>query len=133
MPSPADRDDNRRSLLAVPGVAVVGAPIAASAPIEASRAVWRMAHLRPDLVAAFERVAGGDRAALELLYGSSSVKLYGNVQRILGQQDWGQQDWADAVLEDVVEQISRRVDRPVAMVKSSLGRSLAQLKECLGR
>jgi RNA polymerase sigma-70 factor, ECF subfamily len=31
------------------------------------------------------------------------------------------------------EQISRRVDRPVATVKTSLRQSLAQLKECLGR
>jgi RNA polymerase sigma-70 factor, ECF subfamily len=31
------------------------------------------------------------------------------------------------------EQISKRVGRPVATVKSSLRRSLAQLKECLGQ
>ena len=31
------------------------------------------------------------------------------------------------------EQISSRVDRPVATVKSSLRQSLAQFKECLGR
>jgi RNA polymerase sigma-70 factor, ECF subfamily len=31
------------------------------------------------------------------------------------------------------EQIAKRVDRPVATVKSSLRRSLAQLKECLGQ
>jgi len=217
MPSPADSDDKSRSLLAMPGVAVAGAPIAASQAV--FQAVLRMAHLKLDLVAALERVARGDRSALELLYGASSVKLYGIVQRILGRQDW-----ADAVLEDVYvrvwqragdfdgangspdawlatlarnlalddirrmpaaspedlpstprpsgpagterqseelrrlsgcldalpwegreivllayhygltrEQISRRVDRPVAMVKSSLRRSLAQLKECLGR
>jgi RNA polymerase sigma-70 factor, ECF subfamily len=174
-------------------------------------------HLRQDLAAALARVARGDRAALELLYGASSVKLYGIVQRILGRQDW-----ADAVLEDVYvrvweragdfdgasgspdawlaslarnsalddtrragplqelpgsfgepggvgsarqseelrrlsacrnglpsegreivllayhygltrEQIARRVSRPVATVKSSLRRSLKQLKECLGQ
>src|SRR5215831_1471946 len=31
------------------------------------------------------------------------------------------------------EQISKRVDRPVGTVKSSLRQSLAQFKECLGR
>ena len=222
MPSPADSDGNRCLRLAVPG-----------ARSEAPRAqsVSRMAHPRQDLATALARVAQGDRAALELLYGASSVKLYGIVQRILGRQDW-----ADAVLEDVYvrvwqragdfdgarvspdawlatlarnlalddvrrtasgspqelpssyhgagqepgeepgeeadaagsarqseelrqlsaclnalplegreivllayhygltrEEISKRVARPVAMVKSSLRRSLAQLKECLGQ
>jgi hypothetical protein len=60
-------------------------------------------HLRQDLAAALARVARGDRAALELLYGASSVKLYGIVQRILGRQDW-----ADAVLEDVYVRVWER-------------------------
>ena len=138
MPSPADSDENRPALLAVPEAPIEAPRGTACQPkLEASTASC-MPQLRQDLAGALVRVAQGDRAALELLSGASSVKLYGNVQRILGQQgwgqqDWGRQDWADAVLEDVVEQISRRVDRPVAMVKSSLRQSLAQLKECLGR
>jgi RNA polymerase sigma-70 factor, ECF subfamily len=60
-------------------------------------------HLRQDLAAALARVARGDRSALEPLYGASSVKLYGIVQRILGRQDW-----ADAVLEDVYVRVWER-------------------------
>jgi RNA polymerase sigma-70 factor (ECF subfamily) len=234
MPSPADSDDTRGPLLAVPG-----APIAAprrdsgqtvssqtvssrtvSGQTVSGQTVSGIVPLRQDLAAALARVARGDRVALEHLYGASSVKLYGIVQRILGRQDW-----ADAVLEDVYvrvweragdfdgaggsppdawlaglarnlalddirrtgtgspqdlprvvqepgavgsarqseelrrlsvclnglpsegreivllayhygltrEQIAKRVNRPVATVKSSLRRSLAQLKECLGQ
>jgi RNA polymerase sigma-70 factor, ECF subfamily len=217
MPSPADSDDDRSLLFAVPG-----GPREASRPVACQKtqvtlqaqSVSRMAHL--DFAAALARVAGGDRPALERLYGASSVKLYGIVQRILGRQDW-----ADAVLEDVYvgvwqhagefdgarvspdawlarlartlaldelrrtasgspqelpswyeeaggarqsealrrlsaclnalpsegrkivllayhygltrEEISKRVGWPVAMVRSSLRGSLAQLKECLGQ
>ena len=218
MPSPTDSDDKRRAHLRAPG-APIEVPRRAAHRRKAARIVSRVLQPRPDLAAALARVARGDRAALEHLYGSSSVKLYGIVQRILGRQDW-----ADAVLEDVYvrvweragnfdeasgspdvwlamlarnsalddtrrtalglsldlpsslqeggtvgsarqseelqrlsaclnalpsegreivllayhygltrEQISRRVDRPVATVKSSLRQSLAQLKECLGQ
>src|SRR5262249_32018867 len=244
MPSPADRYDRRCLLLFVPGAPSEAArPIACQPSLQAQSVsaqsvsaqsvsaqsvsrisvsqigVSRMVHSRQDLAAALVRVAQGDRAALELLYGASSVKLYGIVQRMLGRQDW-----ADAVLEDVYvrvwqragdfdgarvspdawlarlarnlalddirrtatgspqelpswyeeagaaesarqseelqrlsaclnalpsegrkfvllayhygltrEEIAKRVDRPVAMVRSSLRRSLAQLKECLGQ
>jgi RNA polymerase sigma-70 factor (ECF subfamily) len=62
-----------------------------------------MAAPRQDLAAALARVARGDRLALEHLYGASSVKLYGIVQRILGRQDW-----AEAVLEDVYVRVWER-------------------------
>ena len=218
MPSPTDSDDKRRAHLRAPG-APIEVPRRAAHRRKAARIVSRVLQPRQDLAAALARVARGDRAALEHLYGASSVKLYGIVQRILGRQDW-----ADAVLEDVYvrvweragnfdeasgspdawlatiarnsalddtrrtalglsldlpsslqeggtvgsarqseelqrlsaclnalpsegrdivllayhygltrEQISRRVDRPVATVKSSLRQSLAQLKECLGQ
>ena len=218
MPSPTDSDDKRRAHLRAPG-APIEVPRRAAHRRKAARIVSRVLQPRQDLAAALARVARGDRAALEHLYGASSVKLYGIVQRILGRQDW-----ADAVLEDVYvrvweragnfdeasgspdawlatiarnsalddtrrtalglpqdlpgslrepgtvgsarqseelrrlsaclnalpsegreivllayhygltrEQISRRVDRPVATVRSSLRRSLAQLKECLGQ
>jgi RNA polymerase sigma-70 factor (ECF subfamily) len=218
MPSPADSDDNRSFLLAVPAAPVEAPRPAASSKLEA-QTVWRAAQLGQDLAAALARVAQGDRAALELLYAASSVKLYGIVQRILRRQDL-----ADAVLEDVYvrvwqragdfdgtggspgawlatlarnlalddirrtasrspedlpssfrqpgttgsapqgeelrrlsaclnelpsegreivllayhygltrEQISKRVGRPAARIKSSLRLSLAQLKECLGQ
>ena len=219
MPSPADCDDTRCALLAGPDAATEAPRRTACQHKLEGATVSRMPQLRQDLAAALARVARGDRAALELLYGASSVKLYGIAQRILGRQDW-----ADAVLEDVYvrvwkragdfdgasgapdawlatlarnsalddsrrsasgpprdlagalrepgaagsarqskelrrlsaclnalpsegrevvllaynygltrEQISKRVARPVATVKSSLRRSLAQLKECLGR
>ena len=239
MPSPTDSDDNRRALPRAPGAPIEAARRMAHRGKVAAQIVSRQTvsgqtvsgqtvsgqtvsgtpQPRQDLAAALVRVAQGDRAALELLYGASSVKLYGIVQRILGRQDW-----ADAVLEDVYvrvweragnfdeasgspdvwlamlarnsalddtrrtalglsldlpsslqeagtvgsarqseelqrlsaclnalpsegreivllayhygltrEQISRRVDRPVATVKSSLRQSLAQLKECLGQ
>ena len=219
MPSPADSDDNRRAHVRAPGAPIEVPRRTARRQKVAAQIVSRMPQPRQDLAAALARVARGDRAALEHLYGASSVKLYGIVQRILGRQDW-----ADAVLEDVYvrvweragnfdgasgspdawlatiarnsalddtrrtalglpqdlpgslrepgtvdsarqseelrrlsaclnalpsegrdivllayhygltrEQISRRVDRPVATVKSSLRQSLAQLKECLGQ
>src|SRR5215468_3227717 len=126
MPSPADSYDRRCLLLFVPGAPSEAArPIACQPSLQAQSVsaqsvsaqsvsaqsvsaesvsrisvsqigVSRMVHSRQDLAAALVRVAQGDRAALELLYGASSVKLYGIVQRILGRQDW-----ADAVLEDV--------------------------------
>src|SRR5215831_18518107 len=118
MPSPADRYDRRCLLLFVPGAPSEAArPIACQPSLQAQSVsaqsvsrisvsqigVSRMVHSRQDLAAALVRVAQGDRAALELLYGASSVKLYGIVQRILGRQDW-----ADAVLEDVYVRVWER-------------------------
>src|SRR5215470_14284886 len=107
MPSPADSYDRRCLLLFVPGAPSEAArPIACQPSLQAQSVsaqsisaegvsaesvsqigVSRMAHSRQDLAAALVRVAQGDRAALEHLYGASSVKLYGIVQRILGRQD----------------------------------------------
>jgi RNA polymerase sigma-70 factor, ECF subfamily len=125
MPSPADSDENR-SLLAVPA-----APIEAPRPPASQRkldaqAVSRLAQVGQDLAAALARVAQGDRTALALLYGASSVKLYGIVQRILRRQDL-----ADAVLEDVYVRVWQRAGEfdgagssPVAWL-ATLARNLA--------
>jgi RNA polymerase sigma-70 factor, ECF subfamily len=114
MPSPAASDDTR-GLLAAPAAPIErpAAPIEAPRPTASQRkleaqTVSRVAHQGPDLVgqdlaAALARVAQGDRAALALLYGASSVKLYGIVQRILRRQDL-----ADAVLEDVYVRVWQR-------------------------
>src|SRR5262245_21148395 len=103
MPSPADSDENRPALLAVPEAPIEAPRGTACQPkLEASTASC-MPQLRQDLAGALVRVAQGDRAALELLYGASSVKLYGIVQRILGRQDW-----ADTVLEDVYVRVWQR-------------------------
>ena len=51
---------------------------------------------RQDLVTALEHTARGDRAAFELVYKATSLKLYGIVTRILGRRDL-----ADEVLQEV--------------------------------
>jgi RNA polymerase sigma-70 factor (ECF subfamily) len=89
------------SLQTVSGHTVSGQIV--SGQIVSGQIVSGTAHLRQDLAATLARVARGERAALELLYGASSVKLYGIVQRILGRQDW-----ADAVLEDVYVRVWER-------------------------
>ena len=62
-----------------------------------------MAQSKEDLVAALERVALGDRAAFERLYGATSLKLYGILARILGRRDL-----ADEVLQDVYVRVWQR-------------------------
>jgi RNA polymerase sigma factor (sigma-70 family) len=58
---------------------------------------------RKQLVAALERIAGGDRNALRLLYRDTSAKLFGVCLRILG--DNGE---AEDVLQDVYITVWRR-------------------------
>ncbi|HZS64389.1 MAG TPA: sigma-70 family RNA polymerase sigma factor [Xanthobacteraceae bacterium] len=59
--------------------------------------------LRSQLAAALARVASGDRAALRLVYGMSSAKLFGVCLRILN--DHGE---AEDVLQDVYLTVWRR-------------------------
>jgi RNA polymerase sigma-70 factor, ECF subfamily len=67
---------------------------------------------RQDLVAALERVGRGDRAAFDLVYAATSLKLYGIVFRILGRRDL-----ADEVMQEVYVRVWQRAgnyDRAVA-------------------
>ena len=115
MPSPGNRGDDRRLLLAVTGARIEpasssGGPAASlrarKAAVIAERAGQKgqgMPHAKQDLVAALERVAAGDRAAFERLYGGTSLKLYGILARILGRRDL-----ADDVLQDVYVRVWQR-------------------------
>jgi RNA polymerase sigma-70 factor (ECF subfamily) len=58
---------------------------------------------RQDLVTALEHTARGDRAAFELVYKATSLKLYGIVTRILGRRDL-----ADEVLQEVYVRVWQR-------------------------
>ena len=58
---------------------------------------------RQDLVAALQLTARGDRAAFELVYNATSLKLYGIVVRILGRRDV-----ADEVLQEVYVRVWQR-------------------------
>jgi RNA polymerase sigma-70 factor (ECF subfamily) len=58
---------------------------------------------RQDLVTALEHTARGDRAAFELVYKATSLKLYGIVTRILGRRDL-----ADEVLQEVYIRVWQR-------------------------
>jgi RNA polymerase sigma factor (sigma-70 family) len=60
---------------------------------------------RKQLAAALSRVAGGDRAALQLVYRDTSAKLFGVCLRIL--RDRGE---AEDVLQDVYMTVWRRAD-----------------------
>src|SRR6476659_10881747 len=58
---------------------------------------------RRQLVAAINRVAGGDRAALRLVYSETSAKLFGVCLRILGDRSE-----AEDVLQDVYLAVWRK-------------------------
>ena len=58
---------------------------------------------RRQLVAAINRVAGGDRAALRLVYSETSAKLFGVCLRILGDRSE-----AEDVLQDVYLTVWRK-------------------------
>jgi RNA polymerase sigma-70 factor, ECF subfamily len=58
---------------------------------------------RDDLVEALAAVARGDKAAFEMLYTATSLKLYGIVVRILGQRAL-----ADEVLQEVYVRVWQR-------------------------
>ena len=58
---------------------------------------------RRQLVAAINRVAGGDRAALRLVYSKTSAKLFGVCLRILGDRSE-----AEDVLQDVYLTVWRK-------------------------
>jgi RNA polymerase sigma-70 factor (ECF subfamily) len=58
---------------------------------------------RQELVAALERTALGDKAAFELVYKATSLKLYGIVTRILKRRDL-----ADEVLQEVYLRVWQR-------------------------
>jgi RNA polymerase sigma-70 factor (ECF subfamily) len=58
---------------------------------------------RDDLVKALAGVARGDKAAFEMLYAATSLKLYGIVVRILGQRAL-----ADEVLQEVYVRVWQR-------------------------
>ena len=55
---------------------------------------------RHQLVEAMARLAAGDRAAFELVYGATSAKLYGIIIRIVGRRD---------VADDVLQEVYVRV------------------------
>ena len=73
----------------------------------ASPRAWREKHSMPvsrqELVAALEHTARGDRAAFEVVYTATSLKLYGIVVRILGRRDL-----ADEVLQEVYLRVWQR-------------------------
>ena len=58
---------------------------------------------RDDLVEALAGVARGDKAAFEMVYAATSLKLYGIVVRILGQRAL-----ADEVLQEVYVRVWQR-------------------------
>ena len=58
---------------------------------------------RQDIVAALQQTARGDKAAFELLYKATSLKLYGIVVRILGRRDV-----ADEILQEVYVRVWQR-------------------------
>jgi RNA polymerase sigma-70 factor, ECF subfamily len=58
---------------------------------------------RDDLVEALARIARGDKAAFEMVYAATSLKLYGVVVRILGQRAL-----ADEVLQEVYVRVWQR-------------------------
>jgi RNA polymerase sigma-70 factor, ECF subfamily len=58
---------------------------------------------RQDLVEALARTAKGDRAAFEVVYRATALKLYGIVARILGRGDL-----ADEVLQEVYVRVWQR-------------------------
>lgn len=75
----------------------------------------RMPVARQDLVNALERIARGDKAAFELLYAATSVKLYGVVVRILGRRDL-----ADEVLQEVYIRVWQRAGEYDAATSSPI-------------
>jgi hypothetical protein len=96
MPAPENRGDDRDALLAVAGARIehVAGPAcdlrtrnAAVVSERAGRKAHGMPPSRQELVAALERVARGDRAALGRVYGATALKLYGIVARILRRRD----------------------------------------------
>jgi len=76
-------------------------------PEAVSQRVWRELYSMPaskdDLVDALAGVARGDKAAFEMLYAATSLKLYGVVVRILGQRAL-----ADEVLQEVYVRVWQR-------------------------
>ena len=61
---------------------------------------------RAELVAAIERLAGGDKNALEIIYKATSAKLFGICLRILGDTKE-----AEDALQEVYVQLWSRADR----------------------
>jgi len=90
---------------------------------------------RRQLVAAINRVAGGDRAALRLVYSETTAKLFGVCLRILG--DRGE---AEDVLQDVYLTVWRKAasfDEAVAspitwLVTIARNRSIDRLRSSAG-
>src|SRR5262249_14251822 len=81
----------------------MGAP----GPEAISQRVWRETYSMPasrdDLIEALAGVARGDKAAFEMLYAATSLKLYGVIVRILGQRAL-----ADEVLQEVYVRVWQR-------------------------
>ena len=90
---------------------------------------------RRQLVAAINRVAGGDRAALRLVYSETSAKLFGVCLRILGDRSE-----AEDVLQDVYLTVWRKAasfDEAVAspitwLVAIARNRSIDRLRSRAG-
>jgi RNA polymerase sigma factor (sigma-70 family) len=90
---------------------------------------------RRQLVAAINRVAGGDRAALRLVYSETSAKLFGVCLRILGDRSE-----AEDVLQDVYLTVWRKAasfDEAVAspitwLVAIARNRSIDRLRSSAG-
>ena len=61
---------------------------------------------RKELVAAMERLASGDKSALESIYNATNLKLFGICLRILGDRKE-----AEDALQDVYVTLYRRADR----------------------
>ena len=99
---------------------------------------------RRQLVAAINRVAGGDRAALRLVYSETSAKLFGVCLRILGDRSE-----AEDVLQDVYLTVWRKAasfdeavaspitwlvaiarNRSIDRLRSAGPRAHAQLEAC---
>ena len=86
---------------------------------------------RRQLVAAINRLAGGDRAALRLIYAETSAKLFGTCLRILGDRSE-----AEDVLQDVYLAVWRkaasfdeRVASPITwLVAIARNRSIDRLR-----
>src|SRR5262249_46009645 len=90
---------------------------------------------RRQLVAAINRLAGGDRAALRLVYAETSAKLFGTCLRILGDRSE-----AEDVLQDVYLAVWRKAssfDEAVAspitwLVAIARNRSIDRLRSTAG-
>src|SRR5262249_45672658 len=90
---------------------------------------------RRQLVAAINRVAGGDRAALRLVYSETSAKLFGVCLRILGDRSE-----AEDVLQDVyltlwrkAESFDEAVASPITwLVAIARNRSIDRLRSSAG-